>query len=63
MKETEKCECGKSSVTFKVVGEDHWMHILDNATVEENDGLLHYFCNSCGEEITYADRYMIVRNY
>ena len=60
--ETTICKCGKSKVSFDIVGEDLWHANLDNCKKERDKkaGEERYVCNECGEIIDRSDYYMMV---
>ena len=60
--ETKTCKCGKSSVSFEVVGEDLYSAELNNCTKKKNkkEGEVQYICKECGDVVETADYYMMV---
>lgn len=59
-----ECRCGKSSVEFICVGEDLFSVKLEHAKAKtiRKKGIIEYRCIECGELITTADKYMMVRD-
>lgn len=55
------CKCGKSKVSYEVIGEDLWTIDLENCKKikDKKIGEIRCVCNFCNEIVDRCDMYMI----
>ena len=57
--EVVKCECGKASMTYKIIGEDLWSAVAVNTLIISKDYGKVCICKNCKNEYDKYDSCMV----